>query len=210
MKVNNLLYIAIIVTFILFGCSSETVGPTDEEERFTKSIERLTSNDFEKSLIEKAELAYLPRDSVIKDLEEEWPFIIDDLPETGYWYWRYFDGVKLPYSITIHAIDYYVEFIRNLQQDDEQEFYKNASFEYEAFVTYESYIEIYELGHQPSPEYFLDSFENVYVVNMSMIFRYECFIHCFLSSGKDRLVIFDTDGNMLGIYYDGITPSIVK
>ncbi len=204
-RITTTLLILFIAT-AQFSCSD---NPTDssENEFYTKSIERTADNEFEQELIEKAEAEYPPRDSVLAAV---FPWQHDLIPETEYWWYSRFDGVYLPFAITIDAISYYENFIDSLASKEQDDFYKTADFEYEAQVSFHTSINIYELGYtNPTSEHLLGSFEEVYVVEMSLGFRYDCGDDCLLSTGKKRVVVFDNNGTLLEIFYDGISITAV-
>ncbi len=132
------------------------------------------------------------------------------IPESGYWWYMRFDGVYLPFAITIDAINYYENFIDSLAIKEQDDFYKTAEFEYEAQVNFHDSFDIYEAGYtNPTPEQLLGSFENVYVVEMDLRFRFDCGTDCLLSTGKQRVVVFDDEGKLLEVFYDRAAPTMV-
>lgn len=189
------------------NCSNNPTS-ISENNSFTKSIERISNNEFEAELITKAELAYPPRDSVLAAV---FPWQHDLIPDTEYWWYRKFGPVYLPFALTIDAIDYYESFIDSLAAEGQDDVFKTAELGYTAAVEFHETFEIYELGHTNQPEeHFLGAFEDVFVVEMFLRFRYECFVHCYLGMGHSRIVVFDEDGNILEIFYDGIQPVAVS
>lgn len=206
-RVTTTALFVLTMAVLLNSCSDNPTG-TSENKYYTKSIEKIAENQFEKELIEKAEAEYPSRDSVLAAV---FPWQHDLIPETGYWWYRSFDGIYLPFAITIDAIEYYENFIDLLAVKGQDDFYESAELEYRAEVTFHDSFEIYEPGYNyPTPEQLLGSFEDVYVVEMSLRLQYECFVHCYLGMGHTRIVVFDKDGNLLEIFYDGIQPVIVK
>lgn len=187
------------------GCSSNPVAP-DEEEQYRKSVERIASNDFERELIEQAESYYPHRDAVLAVV---FPWLHDTIPETGYWWWGTYDGVYLPFALTIDAIEYYRAFINELRLAGPNDYYKTATLEYRAEVSFHDAYDIYEEGHTPRPEYLVASFDHVYVVEMRLSFGFECYVHCLLGAGKSRIVVFDQKGDLVFVYGDGQSAAIV-
>lgn len=205
-RITTTLFLLFTAT-VFFSCS-DNPADSSKNEFYTKSIERIAENEFEQELIEKAEAEYPPRDSVLAAV---FPWQHDMIPETEYWWYSRYEGVYLPYALTTDAIEYYERFIDSLAAKEEQDdYYKTAEFEYEAEVSFHDSFKIYEQGYtNPTPEQLLGSFEEVYVVEMTLGFRFECFVHCLLGAGKSRVVVFDRDGNLLKIFYDGASPQIV-
>ncbi|MCP9292093.1 hypothetical protein [Gracilimonas sediminicola] len=200
---------ALLILFLTtaqFSCS-DNPADSSENEFYTKTIERIAENEFEEELIEKAETEYPPRDSVLAAVS---PWQQELVPETEYWWYSRYEGVYLPFALTIDAIEYYESFIDSLAAEEQDDYYKTAELEYEAKVSFHDSFKIYEQGYtNPTPDQLLGSFEEVYVVEMTLGFRFECFVHCLLGASKSRVAVFNKEGNLLEIFHDGATPQIV-
>lgn len=204
-RITTTFFILFIVT-ALISCS-DNPADSSENEFYTKSIERIADNEFEQELIEKAEAEYPPRDSVLAAV---FPWQKELVPETGYWWYSKYESVYLPYALTVDAIEYYEGFIDSLAAKGQDDYYKSAELKYKAQVSFHDSFEVYEEGYtNPTTEQLLGSFEEVYVVEMTMGFHFECFVHCLLGAGKSRVVVFDKEGNLLQTFYDGASPQIV-
>jgi hypothetical protein len=195
---------------LLAGCNSE-VNNLDEElqppkREFTKNIERVFSNEFEQNLISSAESFYPPRDSVL-NAAESW--FRDLIPDTNYWFYDSFDGIRIPYAITIDAINYYSDFIDTLNAGLKSIIYK-AVFKYKAEITY--YTSYTFEGVDPLTEIPLPiiSFEDVYVVEMNLSWDHYCGMECGLYIKHKRIVVLNSQGELLQIFYDGKIPVAVS
>ncbi|MFO7526851.1 MAG: hypothetical protein R6W68_15465 [Ignavibacteriaceae bacterium] len=191
------------VLIFIISCSDKTTNPDNDIEQpkngYTKQIERIYSNEFEKNLITLAESFYPPRDSVLSVTPTEYiPFI----PDSNYWFYQSIDGVKIPYAITKEAIIYYSEIIDTLNARQNSLIYK-AAFIYRAELTYYSSY-IFE-GLDPITGLPLqsESFNNVYVVCMDLSWDHFCGPVCGLYIDHKRIVVFDIQGNPIRIFYDG-------
>lgn len=222
--------IILFIAFLLSGCGLfENEQAEEETDRsYTKSIERNYSNEFERTLIDSAEVAYPPRDSVVAVLDRAYPNRNYDelLPETEYWHYDSFDGILLPYSITIDAIDYYSHLIDSMKAGVTHQFINKANFKYKTSISFEdeysferpeewpelvwqAFLEFgQEFGQNPLPS---QSFENIYVVKMYMEWGNYCSEVCGMNFTQVRIVLFNEKGDLIGIYLDGIwyPPTVI-
>ena len=195
---------------LLAGCNSEVNNLEEElqppKREFTKNIERVFSNEFEQNLISNAESFYPPRDSVL-NAAESW--FRDLIPDTNYWFYDSFDGIRIPYAITIDAINYYSDFIDTLNAGLKSIIYK-AVFKYKAEITY--YTSYTFEGVDPLTEIPLPiiSFEDVYVVEMNLSWDHYCGMECGLYIKHKRIVVLNSQGELLQNFYDGKIPVAVS
>lgn len=198
------------VAFVLFvglasGCDSAGVEPEldvqpEIERSSSKSIVREADNAFEASLIALAEAAYPPRESVVAAAG---PWLQDRIPQTGYWYYSSFDGVYIPYALTGDAVDYYSGLIDALEAGERLQFLTKAELTYRAVVTFE---EAYTfegedpMTHEPLPA---ESFQRVYVVNLSLEWYQHCGSLCAMWIDHERIAVFDEGGELLRVFLDG-------
>lgn len=203
-------YILALYFFILLlGCSnsSHINSQSDKEYKreFSQSITRVFSNEFEEQLLKKAESIYPPRDSVLKIVPEKEKHLI---PETGYWFTRIFDGIKIPYAITLEAVSFYSNKIEELYKDSTTIIY-SAKFIYKAEVNfYETYIlDVDRFKVSIKQPY---NASNVYVVEMSMEWHDSCGNLCGLGIWLKRVVVFDSAGILLKVFYDRSASVLVS
>lgn len=198
-----------VLIFVL-SCSDKVTNPDNEivqsQNEYTKQIERIYSNDFEKNLITIAESIYPPRDSVLSVTPPE---LLPFIPDSNYWFYQTFDGVVIPYAITSEAIIYYSEIIDTLKSRQNSFIYK-AVFSYSAKVTFNN-IYIFE-GIDPMTGLPLQSetFNDVYVISMDLSWDHYCGPECGLYIDHKRIVVFDNQGNLIKIFYDGEIPIMVS
>lgn len=197
---------------IIIGCHSEIAESSLDNDNtikrsYTKIIERITENEFQDSLIIQAETIYPDRDSVLAVVLPEYRQYI---PETGYWFLYRFDGIFIPYAITHDAIVYYENLIDSLNAGTIYPFILNAEFEYHATVTYEEHYIFDEIDPVTGERLPVISFDNVYVIRMSLKWYHYCGIECGLWIDHQRMLIFDKNGNLLSIFFDGPQPVAVS
>jgi hypothetical protein len=195
-----LLYTALLLVLALAGCDTDSTEP-EVERSYSKSVVREAANDFEDSLIAQAEAVYPARDSVVAAAWDP-----AQVPEVGYWFYGAFDGVLIPYAITGDAVTYYSDLIDALEAGEELQFLTEASLDYRATA---SFREAYtfegadpETG-EPLPS---ESFERVYVVEMSLGWSQYCGELCAMGINHDRVVVFDEAGELLRVSLDGPRP----
>lgn len=183
-----------IFLFTLISCL-KTEEPV--EKNFVKSIERISEDDFEASLIEKAENYYPPREEVAGAAR---PWL--EVPESGYWYYDSFDGVKIPYCITKEAIEYYSGLIDRFNADKDGTFFLAAEFNYKAEV---KFFENYTSPATDSEgiETEQQTFSSVYVVLMQLKWSDYCGSLCAMWIDKKREVVFSAEGDLLAVFLDG-------
>ena len=127
--ISKLVFTLLILAFV--SCNKSDSEP-EEERLYTKSVERISSSNFEADLIDKAEKYYPPREDVLEVQGYRM-----GIPDTLYWYYDSFDGVLLPYAITYDAIVYYSGLIDQFNANKVETFFLSASFEYKAEVTFQ-------------------------------------------------------------------------
>lgn len=194
----------LILVFILASCSLPDNNQEEMEKLFTKSIERTSDNEFEAGLIEQAENYYPERDEVLQHAGYG-----IEVPDSAYWYYNSFDGVKIPFSITKEAVDYYDAIIDWLNENMDETFFIEADFTYKATVDFfENFASPSETssGLPATPV----EFENVYVVKMELHWFNYCGSLCALWIDKERIAVFNQTGDLLQVFLDGEIPVVVS
>lgn len=217
---GNTLRVAVLAfaALLVFSACDSVVDAHEEdpeediERTYTKTIERTYANEFERALIDSAEAAYPPRDSVIAilDIVYSWRDNGSIIPQTEYWHMSGLDGVLQPYMITIDAIEYYDELIDSLNEGampgikravfgyrSEISFHEEFTFEWPEWLV----MVIEEItGRELNPS---EYFEQVHVVEMSLLWVHVCVEHCMAEFDMKRVVILDKTGKVLRIFKDG-------
>lgn len=197
-----LIYTALVFMMIL-SCSKPVEEP-ETEKSFTKLIERVAKNNFEASLIEKAEKYYPARENVVAVTD---PRI--EVPETKYWYFYSFDGVRVPYAVTRDAVDYYSDLIDEFNANKKDVFFISAELNYKATVQFfEKFTSpaANSMGEQAEPELF----SSVYVVELDLNWLQYCGSLCAMGFNKKRIVVFNPSGEIQKVFLDGIFPLVVS
>ena len=201
-----------VFIFLFISCNSKKTSPTEPDEpevqlSFTKSIERIAANDYQQSLILKAEAIYPERDSILVYTSTSFQQFI---PDSNAWFWSSFDGVLIPFAITAASISYYCDLIDSLNANSGYDFFITANFEYRSKIDFkETYTfegrDLY--SNEPLPSV---SYVKVYVVEMSLKWENYCGSLCGLWISHKRVIVFDESGNLLNVFYDGIIPVAVS
>ena len=192
----------------MISCSNTRPINSQEDKKFkrefTQSITRTFNNEFEEKLLKQAESIYPPRDSVLKVTPEKYK---NSIPSTGYWFYNIIDSIKIPFAITSHAVDYYSKKVDELYKDSTSIIY-SAKFIYKAEVTYYDTfsLEVDRINQFIKQPY---SFNNVFVVEMSMEWGHGCGNLCCLAIWLKRVVVFDLQGNFLKVFYDRSASVII-
>jgi len=201
MKLNRQIILLLTsLVFITVSCMEDT-GRTEEKREYKKTIERNFATDFEEELIDKAESYYPQREDIINAISKE----TIEIPDTLYWYYDDFDGVKIPFCITVDAVNFYSDLITDLNKNKTANFFITAKFEYKAEVSF------HELYYSPSKnskdkDVIPERFESVYVVRLQMVWEDNCGSLCGLSIYKERIVVFNKAGELQKVFLDGVAP----
>lgn len=163
-------------------------------------LERYVDNPTEERLLKLAESVYAATDIVLQAAEEA--HFKDDIRDaTGpYWWTSRFDGVRLPYSITGRAIDYYLGLIKEFEEGDFTR--TNGITMKKAELFYMARVE-----QEDSYRYKGRLLKDVYVVRMELRWSNYCGGECALYSKKERIILFNIHGNVIGVTGDGNTPA---
>ncbi len=186
------------VAFIVSSCMQEP-GGNEEEREYKKLIVRDFGNSVEEALLTKAENYYPPREDIINAISTQTIAI----PDSNYWYYDDFDGIRVPYCITIDAVNFYTHVIDSLNKDKPANFLITAEFNYKAEVSFQK---IYysppknNKGETVTPE----RFESVYVVHMYILWKDYCGALCGTNISRERIVIFNEEGELLKVFLDGV------
>lgn len=206
MSIKTLLLLVLTACFV--GCSNQ--GPdiiqSDAEGfecEYTYSIKRDFTSTFEEGLVKQAETYYPSRDSVVAAAVAAGQSA-DEIPDEKYWWYRVQKGIKVPYSLTTEAIDYFSGLVDSAQREAEPNC-MNRRFlvRYTASVSYKEKFVVYNYGEDTA-------YNDVYVVMMRLSWDSEAFddvLHW--TTGyhdyRERLVVFDKEGQLLDVYFDGQT-----
>ncbi len=199
-----LLSTALLLVIALAGCDSG-VTEAEVERSYSESIVREAANDFEASLIAQAEAVYPPRDSVIAAAWDP-----AQVPETEYWYYAGFDGVRIPYAITGDAVAYYADLIDALEAGERLQFLTEASLDYRVAVSFRTAYTFEGVDPETLEPLPSESFERVYVVEMSLAWYQYCGDLCAMWIDHERVVVFDEAGTLLRVFLDGPRPVAVS
>ncbi len=204
-------YLIIILAPLFFVmCNNNTTEPdeknNDVKREYKKSIERIYKNDFEEQLIRKAESLYPDRDSVLAVVDSIYHQYI---PDSNYWHYSSFDGVLIPYTITSEAINYYTALIDTMKIIP-SEIFITAEFYYRSEIKYHELYEFQGVDQFTEEPLGPETYTKIYVVKMELKWEHYCGPMCGLWINRKREIIFDKDGNLIKIYYDGQIPVVVS
>lgn len=188
---------------LVVGC--DATPDSGSERSYTQSIVREAGNDFEATLITRAEALYPPRDSV---LAAAWDPA--QVPETGYWFYGLFDGTLIPYAVTGDAVTYYRELVEALDRSTSPPFLLSADLTYRAAVSFHETYTFEELDPATQEPFSLEVFAQVYVVEMELDWSQYCGPVCGMWIEHSRVVVFDASGELLAVFGDGPRPTAVS
>ncbi|HYQ89801.1 MAG TPA: carboxypeptidase-like regulatory domain-containing protein [Candidatus Binatia bacterium] len=170
-------------------------GSDTARRAYTAAVNRAYSSPEEERLLRTAEETYPPAEA-IRAVAESGPG--KHLAPGGKRLWWYddFDGVRLPYAVTMDAVRYYLGLIQAFGTGDSAKTHnirmKAASFTYHANIS------------SRIPTYSRDGrvFKDVYVVEMGFKWSNYCGSLCACSFDLDRTVILRRDGTALCVFGD--------
>ncbi|MEM1096856.1 MAG: hypothetical protein AAGJ10_19835 [Bacteroidota bacterium] len=185
----------------LGACYKDLAVPPDGV--FTKSINRESTTAFEAELLARAEATYQPRDSVLVNLSAEERL---ELPESDYWYYTSFEDVRIPYAITGDAVSYYSDLIDVMNTGSDNSALRSAALEYQASSLFRPSYTIIGVDPITGERLANDTLDRVYVVEISLRWASGCGEDCSISIDRERLIVFDEQGNLLRVLFDGPVP----
>ncbi len=197
---KNILLIILSLTVVWLVVSCEKEDNPEPDGIYTKTIQRNFSDEYEKSLIEKAEAWYPSREEVLAAAGMNM-----EIPDAFFWFYQEFDGVYIPFAITADAVKYYSDLIDQFSGNNNDNFFTEAELNYIATVEFhEKYLspEVNSLGEQMNPQ----DYESVYVVKMELSWYQYCGSLCAMWIEKERIVVFGEAGELLDVFMDGPIP----
>ena len=170
------------------------IGQDTTRRAFVVSIRRSFRNPEEERLIRIAEETYPPPEAILA-IAGSRPGPEALSKEKRLWWYDSFDGVRLPYAVTMDAVRYYLTLSQALARGDTTETgirMKRSEFSYHASI-----------AARPST-YSRDGrvFKDVYVVNMGLTWSNYCGSECACWFRLDRTVVLRPDGTVLCVFGD--------
>lgn len=171
------------------------LGKDTATRAFVAQVHREFRNPEEERLLRIAEEVYPPTKAVLSLADRH----LDRkalLREKRLWWYGEFDGVRLPYAVTTDAVRYYLAITQALARGDRSKTggfgMKQTDFSYTASVS-------------PGPTTYAkrgQTFENVYVVELSLEWSDYCGSLCACGFGLDRTVLLRPDGTLVCVFGD--------
>lgn len=171
------------------GLGSDTL-----RKAFTATVSRYAESPELERLVRIAEETYPPIQAIlpIADSRNRDAVSKQERP----WSYGEFDGVRLPYAVTMDAVRYYLALIQALARGDSTQTHgirmKVASFTYRATVS-QHYADYSRDGR---------AFKDVYVVSMKVRWSDYCGRLCACGFDLDREVVVRRDGTVLCVFGD--------
>ena len=178
------------VSLVYRGLGEDTIP-----RAFVATVNRGFRNSEEERLIRIAEETYPPAEAVLS-IAETRPGGHGPSKQERLWWYGEFDGVRLPYAVTMDAVRYYLALTQAFGRGDTTQTngipMKRSNFSYHANVS-----------SRPST-YSRDGrvFEDVYVVEMGLRWSNYCGSLCACSFDLDRTVVLRRDGTVLCVFGD--------
>jgi hypothetical protein len=171
------------------------LGQDTATKAFVATVHREFRTPVEERLLRIAEETYPPTKAVlsIADVRLDRKAL---LQEERLWWYGEFDGVRLPYAVTMDAVRYYLGLTQALGRGDSSQTHgirmKRSEFSYSAQIS-------------PGSRTFSRdgrTFENVWVVEMKLEWSDYCGSLCACGFHLDRTVILRRDGTVLCVFGD--------
>jgi hypothetical protein len=161
---------------------------------FEATVNRTFSSPEEERLLRIAEETYPPVEAVLSILDSRKSGDLSQ--EKRLWWYGDFDGVRLPYAVTMDAVRYYLGLLQAMGRGDSTATrglrMKRASFSYHAHVS--SLVSAYSRNGRV--------FHDVYIVEMGLKWSNYCGSLCACWFDLDRTVILRRDGTVLCVFGD--------
>lgn len=184
-------------------CGFAIADRSHDDGEFVIEIARSFEDERQACLILEAEAAWPERQEILDLIgdgqKQAWAGVTDE----PLWWFRTFDGVRIPYAITEACLPYYLGLIEAFMAGDFSQAggiaMKKAKLEYSASVE-----------HHETFTHEKRTFQDVDVVSLSLHWFQFCGGECAMGFGKERIVVFGPDGGVLAVFGDGETPYIVS
>lgn len=179
------------------------------------TVQRDFNTAFEAELITKAERVPPSRDALLTLLDLSYQEELDRCPKAAedssllreesqnLWYYDRFDCLCIPYAVTCHALAYYRDVVLSANQHDYSPFngikMQSVSLRYTAESHFHEHFELDGA-----------SFVDVYVVHLNISWSQYCGPTCALLFAKERIVVFDQEGEVEAISGDGEASFVVS
>ena len=170
------------------------VGLDTLRRAFVATVSRNVGSPEEERLVRIAEETYPPVQSIlpIADSRHRDALSREERP----WWYGTFDGVRLPYAVTMDGVRYYLELIQALARGDSTQTngirMKSASFSYHARVS--SRYSTYSRDGRV--------FKDAYLVEMDLSWSDYCGSLCACGFHLNRTVVIRRDGTVLCVFGD--------
>jgi hypothetical protein len=183
------------------GAAGFRVPDQSREAPFVIEIQRTFADATKAELIRRAELAEVRETPIVPEETDPPRRVVRAAVGGSLWCTTPFDGVNSACAVTSDALAYYVSVIESFGRSEWQLTHGvvmlSAALRYEAKVEHHAEVEIE--GHV---------FQDVDVVEMSLSWRQYCGSLCAMGFQKQRAVVFDADGRLVAVFFDG-APSVM-
>lgn len=172
------------------------IGQDTTRRAFVAMVHRSFRNREEERLIRIAEETYPPPEAVRAAAARPSSDKVAFSSEKDLWWYGDFDGVRLPYAVTMDAVRYYLQLTQSFGRGDTTQTHgirmKRSDFSYSASIS-----------RRPEP-YSRDGrvFNDVYLVEMRLNWSNYCSPLCACSFRLDRTVVLRRDGTVLCVFGD--------
>jgi hypothetical protein len=174
-----------------------------DDGSYVIEIARTFEDGEQACLIGEAEAVWPERQEILDLIGDETKQQHAGVTDEPLWWFRTFDGVRIPYAITGAALPYYLGVIEAFMAGDFSPaggiVMKKTTLKYSA-----------EVEHLESFSHEGRTFQDVDVVSLSLSWSQYCGGECAMGFGKERVVVFGPDGGVLAVFGDGETPYIVS
>ena len=202
---------AFLALLMLIGCSSperrvirylpQTVA---QPNPYRVEVQRTFSDSLQATLLRIAESVYPSRDSVLASVPETERELADSIASAPRAWWNStFDGVKIPYAITVDAVHYYLDLSDAFRRGDFRE--SHGLRMDETSFTYTAKIEPAEHFEAEGREY-----TSVYIARLELSWSQHCGLLCALAVDAERTVVLDSAGTVLAVFGDGEVSVVVS
>ncbi len=151
------------------------------------------------NIVNIAESLYLPMDIVIGHKS-------NSTENRNVWWRDEFEGIRLPYSITKSAVNYYVNLIESFRKGEFEENgvhpQDSASFQY--------VVEIEKKLTFERDGYVFKDKKNLYVIKLTLKWESYCGDLCAINFEKERIVVISNSGEVRAVFGDGPADTVVS
>ena len=169
---------------------------SQKEGPYKIEISRWFSDSREEELLTKAEAVYSSPGEMVEDVFEFLDYWANEPPQemAPIWGMRGNDEIQSTHTVTARAVRYYYDLTQTMRRNP------HLPSGFDAANTNLKYTA--EIKHFDHYSHKKDTFENVYVADLTLEWGFVCGGLCGMGFTRNKLVVLDSNGEVIALYLD--------